>query len=513
MYQPQANGTSEIVRPVLPVPLDVSFLPIQKEEDWTLPEGWVMKERKRSLVEVETNIRTLGQLYRTLSDMKKQLPSPVVADAEQPATPPFLAKKRNSSMGWLPVTPVSKRSFSKLGGGNPRVWHDHPSLAPYPYELFDRLVRLHLSCTSSSPTWRDPAQFLQMFHQGTLHRGLLYALCAYSALHGVMCHPDSFPPSTLPTLLPLAQDCYTLACEAVEFDDISTSNVEALVLLHLYANLVMQHEDHFLWVAKRQIQYLDYTKWWNFRAWFQRIKFATNASGPEDGTPTMTKPQQAPSNAHLQSPELMARYSSASYDHPHYLQRLWVYYEIRGWALLRDEATSIGQLDAWFQDSTKAMQVEQATLPLWQQLRLQVLYLSGLLHWYQRELILALAENDRAQEQSSADYFTFSSNARDRLEQVLNNGIMIAFQLIQSVFRLFSIHHRCILPELIDTLTSACTLLYFGEKMSSDTQMALQAQQSLRQLVVAFQAEQGMLQSHKVFQAVCRWQSMLQPTT
>ncbi|KAI8063193.1 hypothetical protein BC940DRAFT_336045 [Gongronella butleri] len=557
-----------MTRPALPVPLDLTFLPAAQDEgDYALPEGWVMKERKRSLVEVETNIRTLGQLYRTLSDLKKQLPSPVVADAEGggnggavPAggglpgqEPPFVFKKRNSSMGWLPVTPVSKRSLRQTLPtvmDADRPWHAHPALAGYPMELFERLVQLHVHCTSAMPTWRDPGQFLAAFQQGTLHRGLLYAVLAYTALHGMMCHPESFPVSCLPTLLPLAQDCYDLASDALEFDDISTSTVEALVLLHLYANLAMQHEDHFLWVAKRQIQYLDYSKWWNFRAWFQRVEYATmkvtepghgasNAPNQDAGMvtasasasdaaaalldrasnttslPTLTRPQQAPSGANdaQQSPELRARYSSASYDYPHYLQRLWIYYEIRGWALLRSEEATVAQLDAWMEDCTRTLQTEGQPFPTWQMLRLQSLYVAGLLHVYQRELMNQLAANDRwLLDDQVDDYFSFTNLAHHRLELAVHNGIVAAFQLIQTVLQLFSVHHRCLIPELVDTLSMASTIIYFGRKMSSDThsQVAKEAEQVLRNLVCAFLQEPGMLQNQKVYQAVSSWQSMIQ---
>ncbi|CAO3630212.1 unnamed protein product [Cunninghamella echinulata] len=96
--------------PPLTIPPNVNFI----TENISLPNGWVVKSEQKSMIELETNIRTLGQLYRTLSDSKKQLPSPVAAAVENNVFQSFsnsiqaLKRKSTDYGSGIPITPIDE---------------------------------------------------------------------------------------------------------------------------------------------------------------------------------------------------------------------------------------------------------------------------------------------------------------------------------------------------------------------------------------------------------------------
>ncbi|CAO3593121.1 unnamed protein product [Absidia cylindrospora] len=434
--------------------------------------------------------------------------------------------RRNSSFrdaDMIPVTPVDAiqqgqqlppQQYPTFNNEDPVTAAKRFIQSKYPPNIFEHLIQLHLACCTSCPSWRDPEQFLQTYRDGNLLPGLMYAIFAHSAFHGAVCHPEDF---NQPYLIPLAQDCYQLACDLVEFDVVTTSTVEALVTMHLYCSLVPQEQlgeeggrgnskdggvsTHF-WLAKRHIECLDHSKWWAFRAWFRRIELATTSALTNTGVDsasccrqgTLKKPKK-PSHKNSSSPSpslhsdinmykpgsdrtsvasspslsttatmTSTPYSSCSgsFGHDHdqlkYQQRLWVYYEIKGWELIQESA-SVKLLQDWIEESMSTMDENDnsdtsanpttATPPLWQKLRLQTLYLAGILNRYEADMMDVFEKDDRwFLDDQVTDYFSVPTTTQNRIEQSLHSSMLAAFKLIQVALYSFKLNHRCLLPEV-----------------------------------------------------------------
>lgn len=153
-----------------------------KEEDeaW-LPKGWktVGNSRRRSLLEVETNIRTLGELYRALSDIRNQLPSPVATameEAHAAANRPVMLARGSSNNTATPTTPgggydpwnhINSETTPASLLHSPGTFNQFAQqLSQYPASVFDALVRLHLNCTSYRRIDKD--RFLEQYRQGKM---------------------------------------------------------------------------------------------------------------------------------------------------------------------------------------------------------------------------------------------------------------------------------------------------------------------------------------------------------
>ena len=145
-----------------------------------LPNGWTVGSRRRSLFELETNIRTLGELYRTLSDIRHQLPSPVATAMEQQVTSHTCCNTTNTS-GSEPTIPYS----GGAGEDTPVSIISSPGtfqyfaqqLSQYPPSVFDALVRLHLKCTSYLRM--DKVRFLESYYEGNIIRKKIFKAVAY----------------------------------------------------------------------------------------------------------------------------------------------------------------------------------------------------------------------------------------------------------------------------------------------------------------------------------------------
>lgn len=151
----------------------------EDEEAW-LPKGWktVGNSRRRSLLEVETNIRTLGELYRALSDIRNQLPSPVATAMEEAhaaaTNRPAMLARGSSNNTATPTTPGGGYDpWNHINGdttpasllNSPGTFNQFAQqLSQYPASVFDALVRLHLNCTSYRRTNKD--RFLEQYRQG-----------------------------------------------------------------------------------------------------------------------------------------------------------------------------------------------------------------------------------------------------------------------------------------------------------------------------------------------------------
>ncbi|CAO3630216.1 unnamed protein product [Cunninghamella echinulata] len=421
----------------------------------------------------------------------------------------------------------------------------------------------------------------------------MYAIFAHSAIHGILCHADQFHQ---PFLIPLAKDCYRLACEFLEFDNMTTSTVEALVLMHLFTTLTSSQHYHYstaaitptatkntssshqqdqhtahLFLAKRQMGYLGYANKWNLHAWLRRADLATTLDACHSSSTNnhhenidesnkythLKKPhkkqkeQQVNNNNNQQQqqqqqqqPYQQMNYynfpspipsplsvASASFSDEYAFQdRLWIYYEIKGWELIHKKE-SIKAFQSWLHESISELQENQTTTYQQQQqqqqqqqhhpypisittqyriLRLQALYLSGILNKYQSDMMDAFASDNRwAIDDQCTDYFSVTFNNQNAIQQALHNSMTSAFKLIQVVLSLFKLNHKCLIPELMDILSAACTILYFGHKVASDPNITKNASQALNDLICAFENEYYMVQLPKIENCLTKWKSMI----
>lgn len=88
---------------------------------------------------------------------------------------------------------------------------------------------------------------------GILHPALICAIFAYTAIHGMVSHPEQF--GIYPFMDQLAHECYELAHDLIEFDVVSKTTVETLVLMHYYlvatSRSSQDHHRHLLALADR----------------------------------------------------------------------------------------------------------------------------------------------------------------------------------------------------------------------------------------------------------------------
>ncbi|CAO3631584.1 unnamed protein product [Cunninghamella blakesleeana] len=422
---------------------------------------------------------------------------------------------------------------------------------------------------------------MEAFRVGNLTPSLMHAIFAYNAMHGITCHSEQF---NQPYLIPLAEECYRLACDFLEFDNMTISTVETLALLHLYTTLRCL-QSHHLYIAKRHMSFLGYDKNWNLHAWLRRMDLATTL----DTNFSCSLPSNNNNNNnnntdyHHHQDDYTDKYTqlkkpnSKKINHPHhqnqqqqqqnmnpyifpspaasplsisltsfsddlaYQDRLWIYYEIKGWELIHKKG-SIKEFQKWVQESISDIyeknrqsymndtthphnnsnssknnndmgnEAEQISrIAQYRILRLQALYLSGILNNHQSEMMDAFASDDRwVLDDQCTDYFSVTFKNQNTIQQTLHNCMSAAFKLIQVVLTLFQIKHKCLIPELIDILTAACTIIYFGHKVASDPNITRQASQALHDIVFAFENERYMIIAlPKISSSLNRWKSMI----
>ncbi|KAH8548184.1 hypothetical protein BGW37DRAFT_187254 [Umbelopsis sp. PMI_123] len=210
---------------------------IKKEKEdlpFNLPSGWRLIAQGSGL-SMETNIHTLGELYNTLQAIRQELfyeGSPPLGKnlgvpqyrpnkgrAAGAATEDRLTLRRQ--YGYYITSPDSSLTPTKRNSGN--------QLSRYPPEVLDRLIQLHLNCTSHCPV--DKQAYLWRYRERRLPRPLIYAIYACAALHAYRCHPEF---SHLDYLEDLAEKSYTLARDLVNFDDMRLITIETLMVMQYY---------------------------------------------------------------------------------------------------------------------------------------------------------------------------------------------------------------------------------------------------------------------------------------
>ncbi|KAI9311282.1 hypothetical protein BX666DRAFT_1999873 [Dichotomocladium elegans] len=472
--------------------------------DW-LPEGWKVDSRRRSLLQVETNIQTLGELCRALSDIRNQLPSPVTAAVEETM---LLQRRRVST---APATPVVANTMegettpiSLLG--SPGTFDQFAQqLSQYPLPVFDALVRLHLDCTSYQRT--NKPKFLQQYHQGLTHPALACAIYAYSAIHAIICHPDQF--GIYPFMDQLARDAYHLAVDLIEFDKPSKSTVETLVLMHLYCVVAM---------GARQHNYLSMAE-------MHMMTLFTNNNNQQDTYRLL---------AWMHHHDLLLAMRTLS---PPILQHER-YGRIPIKPLADHERLSLEALEleleglekiARKQDLANWRETIQTRFPLRPQgdpqtnrygLRLHCIYFCGKLQRHQSDMMDALdvTGNTGACDWNSNHNYrhhppvisaagSAATATTDRVENALMDCMWAGLGLVQTILSLLQTNDRCLMMDLIDTLSTAYSILYYGNKMLEHPIAA--CQDAMVSLLKGFESSSSMMQSSGIQQFVQRWRCVL----
>lgn len=252
--------------------------PIKHEEEETvsLPAGWTLAGRKRSIFELDTNIHTLSELYSTLLDLRNQLPDPVVDQVEELLCKkkPSLSHTRSSTDDYMSIVSKSESSNVPSPPGmlcrrtsstdtteceQSTASNDFDRLYwTYPDFIFELLVHVYLDCICFTRV--QPDKLVEQHRLHRLDRAYVCAIYATAALHALLCHPERF--GIYPFMQQLAKDAYQIAFDLVEFDAMDPTTCETLVVMYQYLLTVGQDGEarNLFCLAQRQMELLLLTK-------------------------------------------------------------------------------------------------------------------------------------------------------------------------------------------------------------------------------------------------------------
>lgn len=104
-------------------------------------------------------------------------------------------------------------------------------------------------------------------------------------------------------------------------------------------------------------------------------------------------------------------------------------------------------------------------------LSLHALYFSGILYMHQHQMMVAFegtasSSSSSQQHQQWTDYFSSSTTkTKTHVEKSLCSCMNPAYGFIQVIKLLVDEKDICQLPHMMDALSAACTVLYFGNKV------------------------------------------------
>ncbi|KAG0174985.1 hypothetical protein DFQ30_001460 [Apophysomyces sp. BC1015] len=297
-----------------------------------------------------------------------------------------------------------------------------------------------------------------------------------------------------------AADCYAAAHELVEFDIVSTTTMETLVLMHLYLAATGSEGEarNLFCLAVRQSEMLERRKrsasekqdFHRLRCWVIQLDLA-------EAIRARTAPMmQSKSSLGLE------RMPNEQKDVDDAL--LAIQTEIEGLQLVVSDNTTMEQLESWRESFSQNIGGRYA-------LRLHSIYFAGRLYAHQAEMMQALTRSDtKWQKQDWTDYFDqkTTQDCNASVEEALQLCTQAALGLVQVVALLFQSNDRCMLPELMNILSNACTVLYFGSKMIIDPQVIQQSESAIKFLVDIFESSSTMMQLPRIYQFVERWRQL-----
>ncbi|KAI9030696.1 hypothetical protein CLU79DRAFT_831233 [Phycomyces nitens] len=486
------------------------------EQQPQLPVGWLLTGRRCSAMELETNIRTLGELYDTLTALRNQLPSPIAIDLENshlssffdhiPEKPDMVLTRNSSSSVCSPpeCSGLETPMYEKLV--------KYPmSLDNYPNSLFEPLVRLHINCTSYPRTDKD--SFIEAHRMGTFsHPALTCAMYAHSAMHALYCHPESVIEAYRPLLYQMGKDCYDMSRDLLEFDLVTPETIETLVLLHLYLVRVGDpgssgEASNMLCLAIRQLTMLPkrgrlsdkLNRLW---AWVAKHDLS---QATRSHTPPLLQVDQT--------------VQSLSYCFPNYqdVEFSMLAIEKAGLSLLVESfqqasaSACLNRLEEWRANGLLALgelSIVTGYSTVIKQTHLEELYYIGRLHIHETEMMTAFGSDESWCHNTWNDYFDEKRKEREhKVERALEASMQAAFGLVRVTKMYFETNNLCRLPETVETLSGACTMLYFGSKMSIQP-IAKQSEEALIYLANAFESTPSLMNSIHVRQFVEKWRTL-----
>ncbi|KAL0096254.1 hypothetical protein J3Q64DRAFT_1706939 [Phycomyces blakesleeanus] len=481
-----------------------------------LPVGWLITGRRCSAMELETNIRTLGELYDTLTALRNQLPSPIAIDLENSHLSPFfdnvphkpditLTRNSSSSLSSLPqCSGLETPMYEKLA--------KYPmTLDNYPSTIYEPLVRLHLNCTSYPRTDKDA--FIEAHRTGSFsHPALTCAMYAHSAIHSLYCHPEAIIEAYRPLLFQMGKDCYDMSRDLLEFDLVTPETIETLVLMHLYLVRVgdpdsVGEASNLLCLAIRQLTMLPkrgrqsdkINRLW---AWVAKHDLAQATRSHTSPLLPVDHPTQ-----------------SLSYCFPNYQDIPYSVLAIEkaGLSLLAESfqqssvAVSLNRLEEWRTNGLLALgelNLMSGYSSITNLTHLEELYFIGRLHIHETEMMEAFGSDESWCHSTWDDYFNEKRQEREhKIERALEASMQAAFGLVGVTKKYFDANYLCRFPETIETLSAACTMLYFGSKMSIQP-VAKQSEAALIYLVNSFESTPSLMHNIYVRQFVEKWRTL-----
>ncbi|KAI8643352.1 hypothetical protein BD408DRAFT_415099 [Parasitella parasitica] len=531
------------------------------DNDVSLPTGWSLAGRKRSIFELDTNIHTLSQLYSTLADLRSQLSETVADQVEQPfGKKPSLRPTRSSTDDYMFLlsrsesfgnTSSSPCETSAMDTGEE---HQHPQEKQqdshnshyfhlrwtYPDFIFESLVHVYLDCICFTRV--QPKKLLDQHRQGTnLDKAYTCAIYAYAALHALLCHPDKF--GIYSFMNQLAVDAYHAAFDMVEFDSMDAVTCETLVIMHQYLMTVGQDGEarNLFCLAQRQMELLLSAKNQHpqdvhrLYAWMAELDWSfalTKFTAPliEYRQLKTSLDQIKPVTTNFDDDQLYVKA---------------IKFKIKGLRILllnhhhQQPSTDTcanrlhQQLNRWrtkyletFLYKRHAPNNDQPTAYTLEDklaLRLHALYFAGMLELHQQHMLQGF-ESDQLWGSSGEqwpDYFSRLSSTtssfeisseQSQVEKGLYRSMDAAYGFIQVIRLLLDEMDRCILPQMIDTLSAACTVLYFGNKVVlSNKEMVQKSQEALSFVVHAFLTSTtfAMMECPRIDRFVKKWGSLM----
>lgn len=287
---------------------------------------------------------------------------------------------------------------------------------------------------------------------GHVHAGLVCAIYAYSAVHGMVCHPDQF--GIYPFMDQLAKDCYQLAHDLVEFDRPSKTTIETLVLMQLYlaATTSDTNQQYYLSLAERHMCMAEKNA--TRKEDFARLKAWMLQTDLLLAMRTMSPPVLYDKQQQQQQQQPLVRLRPVSEEER--LPLLAIEIELEGLARISQHDHDLG---SWRDKIRKNFPYTNHPHPNDNAshlvnryaLRLHALFFAGKLQIHQSNMMQSLSQhNDRGW----SDYFTeLPSNNNDvattnQVEAALMESMRAGFGLVQIVWTLLQANDRCMIIEV-----------------------------------------------------------------
>jgi hypothetical protein len=320
----------------------------------------------------------------------------------------------------------------------------------YPEFIFTSLLKLNC-CTT---LFKKNIHLLEeLFQQDKLNKAYASALFGYTALHALYCHSDKYGIYTF--LKELAHDAYTIAHELLEFDTISSTTVETLVLMYQYLLLLGNKEAKartLFCLAWRHMELLkDSQHRYRLLLCMSELDWQwsiTKGCSPMIDRKHITAKRRALSNS---------------------MEDMALVYRIKGLNLILNHI----QLNDWRLKYLKTFLYKREANSTYNTedklaLGLHALYFSGMLHYYQHQMMTAFEFEEKNDEW--ADYFsTTNTKTKTKVEKSLYSCMNAALGFVKVVKLLLEEGDTCSLIQMVDTLSAAYTVLYFGNKVTTTT--------------------------------------------